>query len=83
MAILALMNLSTIISPLFFFTNLAFNVANLIVDDVLFPILFVIVVFTIFSGLQLLVMQGCSMLLIDLLFIFNCLIFDIVPGGSN
>ena len=84
MSILALMNSSTIISSLFF-TGQAFNVANLIVDAVLFPTLFVIVMFIKLSGLQLLVMQGCYIILIGLiglLFIFSCIIFDIVPGGS-
>ena len=80
-SILALMNSSTIISSLFF-TDLACNVANL-VDDVLFPILFVIVMFTKFFGLQLLVMQGCSVLLTGILFILSCLIFVIVLGGST
>ena len=85
MSILALMNLSTIISSLFF-TDPAFNVTNLIVGVVLFPILFVIVMFIKLFGLWLLVLQGCSLILIGLiglLFNFSCLIFDIVPGGST
>ena len=85
MSILALMNSSTNISFLSF-TDQAFNVANLIVDVVLFPIMFFIVMFIKLFGLWLLVKQGCSVILIGLMgipFIFSHLIFDIVPGGNT
>ena len=82
MSILTLMNSFTIISSLFF-TDLAFSVANFIVDAVLFPILFVTVTFTMLSRLQLFVMQGGLIILIGLLFIISCLIFDTVLGGST
>ena len=79
-SILALMNSFTIISSLFF-TDLAFSVVIFIVDAVSFPILLVTVTYMRLLQLQLFVMWGCLVSLIGLLFILNCLILDIVPGG--
>ena len=60
-----------------------FSVASFIMDAVSFPILLVTVTYMRLSWLQLFVMQGCLVPLIGLLFILDCLIFDIVFGGST
>ena len=82
MSILALMNAFTIILSLVF-TDLAFSVASFIVNAVSFPILLVTVTYMRLSQLQLFVMWGCLVSLTGVLFIFSCLILDIVLGGST